>query len=554
MAVQLDVTPPNTPPRAFLFSCQSSSGDSAKSGGRGIQAWRWVRYTLVAFALSAFVFGWPNREAIGQLWRSGKDRWRAEDPMGAWTAEDVASHGGSWRSSGPSASAEDISTSRLAATDPTLDYRRRLELTTSPPGYLEHSRHLGFSRVYVLTLPHRTDRRATMERIAAALGIEVTFVDAVTKDSPVIGWIAERAAEVRQLKRKAMAEHMGVDESRVGGSPSVWLSLDASKGGSRSNQGPLRDITFPSLAKAEFGGRDWVSHLWDPKTDHSTLRPRDPHFNVTEAMRDPLEQKPLQQVSLATLSTFYNHVRLLRDMDAKGDATALVLEDDVDVEWDIERRWKTMLARLPRDWEAVFLGHCWGRELFGPSDPLSHPQPHELTSMPFRRTAVPSPQPAQVDGAAVPARPRDLPPRPSPAPLPLLGPLAGVPDAGRHLLPHLHRHGPARVQRRAADRQPGQDRHERHPGGHGQQVVRPARRLDAGPDLEGSGEGRAGEDLRADEEGSCQCVPRPRPGLGDADAHRPTALFRYCRPDDNVLRLSPLQCPQSPRRSRHKPH
>ena len=44
--------------------------------------------------------------------------------------------------------------------------------------------------------------------------------------------------------------------------------------------------------------------------------------------------------------------------------TALVLEDDVDMEWDINRIWPTILRRLPKGngpepaWQQVYLGHC----------------------------------------------------------------------------------------------------------------------------------------------------------------------------------------------------
>lgn len=56
-------------------------------------------------------------------------------------------------------------------------------------------------------------------------------------------------------------------------------------------------------------------------------------------------------------------------MVERGDESALILEDDVDIEWDLERLWSRIERRLPRDadgkyaWDINFLGHCWGREL-----------------------------------------------------------------------------------------------------------------------------------------------------------------------------------------------
>lgn len=62
------------------------------------------------------------------------------------------------------------------------------------------------------------------------------------------------------------------------------------------------------------------------------------------------------------------------------DESALILEDDVDVEWDLERTWARIRRRLPgererelnggkgeMDWDVSFLGHCWGRELLSES-------------------------------------------------------------------------------------------------------------------------------------------------------------------------------------------
>lgn len=46
-----------------------------------------------------------------------------------------------------------------------------------------------------------------------------------------------------------------------------------------------------------------------------------------------------------------------------GDESALILEDDLDVEWDLERMWSRIERKLPSDWELTFLGHCWGKEL-----------------------------------------------------------------------------------------------------------------------------------------------------------------------------------------------
>jgi GR25 family glycosyltransferase involved in LPS biosynthesis len=46
-----------------------------------------------------------------------------------------------------------------------------------------------------------------------------------------------------------------------------------------------------------------------------------------------------------------------------GDKSALILEDDVDIEFDFNNLWKTIERVLPDNWDMIFLGHCWGQEL-----------------------------------------------------------------------------------------------------------------------------------------------------------------------------------------------
>lgn len=71
---------------------------------------------------------------------------------------------------------------------------------------------------------------------------------------------------------------------------------------------------------------------------------------------------------------------MVKQMLVDGCESALMMEDDVDVEWDLERVWSRIRRRLPvasgRDgeedeWDVSFLGHCWGRELLSESTCVS---------------------------------------------------------------------------------------------------------------------------------------------------------------------------------------
>lgn len=101
------------------------------------------------------------------------------------------------------ASAKEKLVAYLPAGDP-LAYRRFLEETTSPSNQIIHSPTMGFSKIYVLSLPSRVDRREEMRKLAEALGVEITFVDAADKSEPFIRWIGERVGETRGLRARMM--------------------------------------------------------------------------------------------------------------------------------------------------------------------------------------------------------------------------------------------------------------------------------------------------------------------------------------------------------------
>ena len=265
-----------------------------------------------------------------------------------------------------------INAQQQAAEQVRLAYRIKLESTTSPSTY-QHSPTLTFDRIYVVSLPSRTDRRETMSRIAKALGLTLTFIDATPKDAPVIAWIGERVLEVRKRKRTALEKALGQPANEIGGMGigSVWLSRPGSQGASGT-------LELPSLADdIRWGGKDWVAYmreqeslrLADPKLK-DVLKPNNPKFNLTAKLWDPLERIDARQILPAVLATWHSHMKAVQTMQANGDASALVLEDDVDIEWDVERMWAAVHRRLPSNWEMAFLGHCWSREMSRTCDPL----------------------------------------------------------------------------------------------------------------------------------------------------------------------------------------
>jgi hypothetical protein len=220
--------------------------------------------------------------------------------------------------------------------DDSLTYRHHLETTTSPPRY-SHSSTLTFTTIYVLTLSKRGDRRARMDKLARALGLKFVYFEATDKEDPVVSWIGERVYEIRERKRDWLSSKRGVDRSSIGGGglASDWL---------RGSNG-TGEMDLPSLEEERWGGMDWVRYL--EESGGRELRPSE-GFNVSQALYDPMERNERRQLKEAVISTWYGHTRLLKEVLKRGDETALVLEDDVDLEWDLERLWAAAERRLPR--------------------------------------------------------------------------------------------------------------------------------------------------------------------------------------------------------------
>ncbi|KWU43897.1 hypothetical protein RHOSPDRAFT_6876, partial [Rhodotorula sp. JG-1b] len=254
-----------------------------------------------------------------------------------------------------------------------LAYRLHLERTTSPRTQRIHSPTLTFDRIYVLSLPTRLDRRHEMLHLARAHGFELTFVDAVNKSEPFIKWIAEQVAHVRPERLEITARVRGVDVSTLGGLHvgNDWLTPNPSLRSSDPDRFPPR--TDPRFSSHN---GDWVAHL-ESHAEAGTLSslvPSDPNFNVTHALWDHNEAIAGRQVNEGVISTYWGHTRAIKQVIENGDRSALILEDDVDWEWELERLWSRMERKLPADWDSVLLGHCWGKELLKPQ--YLHPHLH----------------------------------------------------------------------------------------------------------------------------------------------------------------------------------
>jgi hypothetical protein len=90
---------------------------------------------------------------------------------------------------------------------------RRLLSTIYPSDRVPHSKTLGVaSRIYVINLKRREDRRVSMETLARAMDITLTWHEATDSSSPIITEILERVRWAREEARKGHeAELQGSD-------------------------------------------------------------------------------------------------------------------------------------------------------------------------------------------------------------------------------------------------------------------------------------------------------------------------------------------------------
>lgn len=162
---------------------------------------------------------------------------------------------------------------------------------------------------------------------------------------------------------------------------------------------------------------NWVEHLetLHSQSAHTSLKPQNRNLNITRHLWDPVEKVKVRQVTPGVISTWWGQTRVMKRMIERGDETALVLEDDVDFEWDLERLWAGIERKLPivegkKGWDITYLGHCWGGENQSES-PNSFPvvpQSSELNQSRCR-TTIPSPTPTSFDRSNVFTRLRPLP-------------------------------------------------------------------------------------------------------------------------------------------------
>ncbi|THH17152.1 hypothetical protein EW146_g3621 [Bondarzewia mesenterica] len=230
------------------------------------------------------------------------------------------------------------------------------------------------SRIYVVSLPRRTDRRHRMHQLGHTLGLNWTYVDAVDIDNPAIAAILRQVRVLRNnvVSFSALSSTISNIASNTSGNTAMskfdWpTEIDVLT----SSDDPL------ALAGSDIWTHSSTHSSFDPSLVGETLdkfsldlhlknfiyRPPRPLVNLActsgNALLPPRKSGfPAHMIlTPARIACWHSHVEVIRAIATSNDeGPVLVLEDDIDMERDIQERLTTVWDALPADWDIVYLG------------------------------------------------------------------------------------------------------------------------------------------------------------------------------------------------------
>ncbi|QRV90908.1 glycosyltransferase family 25 protein [Ceratobasidium sp. AG-Ba] len=229
--------------------------------------------------------------------------------------------------------------------------------------HLPHSRTLGVAqKIYVIGLARRTDRRAHMDKLMSAMDLEYEYYDALDLHDELVTTILERVRWARAQSRIGHEKEVSDPQ----GLRFAWLP----------------DVGSSAPVPPRAGVDYWFVRPGDPQSLKALPPPPSPDT------RPPLlrtagegQLLPNEVITRAQVSCWYSHYEVLLKIARGEDEVAIILEDDVDMEWDLEKRMYQMWPYLPKTWDIVMLGHCQSDENAKPpvrGTPHLHPSTHVL--------------------------------------------------------------------------------------------------------------------------------------------------------------------------------
>ncbi|KAF8060809.1 hypothetical protein FPV67DRAFT_1564120 [Lyophyllum atratum] len=199
------------------------------------------------------------------------------------------------------------------------------------------------SRIYVLSLPSRADRRQDMEHLRKTLGLRWTYMEAIDAENAMVQIIMGAVRLVR--------------DTHATSTQFTWPD----------NAIPLNERMEP-----------WSpGFLPAPRTFHDQLLSYPPmpcatqNYSLPPYTANKTDLPEYNILTAARIACWYSHVSIIltiaNDNTLRANDAVIVLEDDVNMERDIDQRLQHVWPFLPEDWDVVYLGHCWSDESINPA-------------------------------------------------------------------------------------------------------------------------------------------------------------------------------------------
>jgi len=263
---------------------------------------------------------------------------------------------------------------------------RHLLASVRPTDKLPHSRTLGIAdAIFVISLARRLDRKATMDSIAEALDLDFTYVDATDYKTP------RGRRIIDNLRDRVRWQRQRIDDREA--RPSDWPTPDHNK----SDTFIMSAFPFKWSDDVE-DNKDapLANPLGVYGADYWDLDPPNEEWEKTHPLPPWTEEErnaPIMEASVlnnqhrlvplrdAGFACWHSHHRTLREIERRKLKSAIIFEDDIDIEWNVERILRKQWSSLPDDWDIVYLGHCWSEEWRGemlPGAPMLRKSFHTL--------------------------------------------------------------------------------------------------------------------------------------------------------------------------------
>ncbi|EIW77938.1 hypothetical protein CONPUDRAFT_139047 [Coniophora puteana RWD-64-598 SS2] len=255
-----------------------------------------------------------------------------------------------------------------------------------PSDQLAHSRTLfplsspsDTAEIYAISLARRQDRRHVLNQIASALELDFTFIDATDASLPIIDTLLERVTWQRWAR---------IDETDISAAESIPEDFDETSSDTYvAHAFPFAwseealsvialDANITGPQPALYAGADYWdmsppdAQQWAQNHPISSPPASGPSWRTSVHSASALNNIRKEEVMRrAAVACWHSHYQAIRDIVEKDHAFGLILEDDIDIDFNIEHTLLPQLPHLPPDWDILFLGHCHSSEHHNPPLP-----------------------------------------------------------------------------------------------------------------------------------------------------------------------------------------